>query len=147
MKKYLISGLFFILIIIFGLSLAPMSEGFAGGIYPNALDKPILNDYPLINKKTTSNNNYSDIWWHYPVLPESSFKQVTNNLRYHYNPDQGNCVRADFCGALYHNIKNKSNVINPLPPAQEGPGARVGYYRTEPNNLPFSIPTNENILY
>jgi hypothetical protein len=48
---------------------------------------------------------------------------------------------------LYHDIKNTSNIIKPLPPAEEGGGARVGYYRSEPNTLFFSIPTNENILY
>ena len=44
-------------------------------------------------------------------------------------------------------LKNKSNIIKQLPPAEEGPGARVGYYRSDPNLLFFSIPTNENILY
>jgi hypothetical protein len=51
------------------------------------------------------------------------------------------------CNALYKNKKHKSNIIKPLPPAQEGQGARVGYYRSEPNLLFFSIPNNENILY
>ena len=47
----------------------------------------------------------------------------------------------------YKNKDNKSNIVTPLPPAEEGPGARVGYYRSEPNMLAFSIPDNENILY
>jgi hypothetical protein len=68
-------------------------------------------------------------------------------LRYVNNPDEGTCIRADMCNALYKKIKNKSNIIKPLPPAEEGPGARVGYYRSEPNLLAFSIPDNENILY
>jgi hypothetical protein len=51
------------------------------------------------------------------------------------------------CNALYKNKKHKSNIITPLPPAEEGAGARVGYYRSDPNLLFFSIPTNENILY
>ena len=63
------------------------------------------------------------------------------------NPDNGKCSRAEVCGALYRDAKTESNVVKPLPPAQEGPGARVGYYRSEPNDLFFSIPTNENILY
>jgi hypothetical protein len=37
--------------------------------------------------------------------------------------------------------------VTPWPPAEEGEGARVGYFRTEPNELYYSIPTNENILY
>ena len=88
------------------------------------------------------------MWWRYPVFSLGSYEQITNNLKYHYNPDNGTCVRADFCGAVYNDKKNaKSNIITPLPPAEEGPGARVGYFRSEPNELYFSIPTNENILY
>ena len=144
-----------VIIMVAGLYLAPLikSVGFEGfvpllpGIYPKSDDKVILDDYPQIGKNETSNNNYSDIWTEYPVLPLASFEQITNNLRYHENPDEGTCVRADFCGALYNNKRVPSNVINPLPPAEEGGGARVGYFRSEPNELYFSIPTNENILY
>lgn len=136
-----------------GLYLAPLLKGVEGfvpllpGIYPKSDDKVILNDYPQIGKNETSNNNYSDIWTEYPVLPLASFEQITNNLRYHENPDEGTCVRADFCGALYNNKRVPTNVVNPLPQADEGAGARVGYFRSEPNELFFSIPTNENILY
>ena len=87
------------------------------------------------------------MWWKYPIFSLPSFKQQTNNLRYRNNPDDGTCTRPEFCGALYHDIKNKSNEIYPLPPAEESDGARVGYFRTEPNKLYYSIPTNENILY
>ena len=60
-------------------------------------------------------------------------------------------LSADDIDAI-HNIlfkkkKNKSNIVRPLPPAEEGAGARVGYYRSEPNLLAYSIPDNENILY
>ena len=47
----------------------------------------------------------------------------------------------------YKNKEAKSNIITPMPPAEEGAGARVGYYRSEPNLLFYSIPDNENILY
>jgi len=161
MKTFMGSIIFLIIIIVLGLYLAPLikKEGFESkssvfstlrnteGKYPISVNQGILDDYPLIGKNETSNDNYRDIWWHYPIFPVGSYKQVTNNLRYHYNPDQGNCVRADFCGAFYHNKKNVSNIINPLPPAEEGAGARVGYFRTKPNILFYSIPTNENILY
>ena len=95
----------------------------------------------------TSDNNYSDIWFHYPIFTLGSFKQITNNLRFNDNPDNGQCIRADFCGALYHDKKVPSNEVFPLPEAEEGDGARVGYFRSEPNKLFFSIPTNQNILY
>lgn len=151
--------IFLIGIIAVSLYLAPFiynitknNEGFSGflspGYFPNSVNRVILDDFPQIGKNKTSDYNYDEIWWHYPIFSLGSFKQITNNLKHHYNPDQGTCVRADFCGALYHDNKNaKSNVIYPLPPVEEGSGARVGYFRSEPNELYFSIPTNENILY
>ena len=147
-----------VVILVLSLCLAPLIrniEGFSGindlttpGIFPKSVDQSILDDYPQIGKNTTSNNNYNQIWWKYPVFSLGSYEQITNNLKYHYNPDDGQCVRADFCGAMYNDKKNtKTNIISTLPPADEGEGARVGYFRTEPNELYFSIPTNENILY
>ena len=163
MKDTFIKSILFLLfILIAGLYLAPMREmleGFKGykryksdvltvpGDYPRSVDKPILYDYPLIGGNQVSTNSASTIWQDYPVFGVGSFKQITNNIRYNRNPDDGICSRAEFCGALYHDAKHKTNVIKPLPPAEEGPGARVGYYRSEPNTLFFSIPTNENILY
>ena len=151
------SFIFLILIIAVSLYLAPLIrriEGFESryfakteGYYPSSVTKAKLNDFPLIGKNEVSNDSASTIWWHYPIFSLPSFKQVTNNLRYRYNPDDGTCSRSEFCGALYHSIKYKRNEVYPLPPAEVGPGARVGYYRTEPNQLYYSIPTNENILY
>ena len=117
------------------------------GKFPEAVDQPILDSFKHTNHKYASKNNSSGIWWYYPIFGVSSFKQITNNLRYRNNPDEGTCSRADMCGALYKQKKKKSNITLPLPEAQEGAGARVGYYRATPNDLVFSIPTNENILY
>ena len=149
--------MFLLIIIVLGLYLAPIIkiEGFSTniqdlatpGTYPLSVDKPILDSFPLTGNKGASNKNYSDIWWKYPEFSKSSYDQMTNNLRYVDNPDEGTCIRADMCNALYKNRKSKSNIITPLPPAEEGPGARVGYYRSEPNMLAYSIPDNENILY
>jgi hypothetical protein len=159
MKNTFIQSIIFLLLILaLGLYLAPLVskiEGFQDylkipleGKYPVSVTQAILDDYPKIGKNLTTDNTYNKIWWHYPTFTEGSYKQLTNNLKYWINPDEGTCIRADFCGAVYHDKKNtKSNIIYPLPPAQEGPGARVGYFRTEPNYLYFSIPTNENILY
>jgi hypothetical protein len=162
-KPFLNSFIFLIIIIAAALYLGPLIEGFkieginieginieginTEGKYPLSVDQAILNDYPLIKKNEVSNASASTMWWHYPIFLEPSFKQITNNLRYRNNPDDGTCSRPEFCGALYHSIKNKSNEINVLPLAEESPGARVGYFRTEPNQLYYSIPTNENILY
>ena len=156
-NTFIASVVFLIIIIAISLYLAPLIrniEGFKSGTftrvegdYPLSVNQAILDNYPLIGKNEVSNDSASTMWWHYPIFSLPSFKQQTNNLRYRYNPDDGTCTRPEFCGALYHNIKNKSNEIKPLPPAEEGSGARVGYFRTEPNQLYYSIPTNENILY
>jgi len=158
MKNTLIgSFIFLILVLALGLYLAPFIKSIEGfkrryfarteGDYPVSVDQAILDTYPLKRTNEVSNDSASTIWWHYPIFSLPSFKQQTNNLRYRYNPDDGTCTRPEFCGALYHSIKNKSNEVYPLPQAEEGPGARVGYFRTEPNELYYSIPTNENILY
>lgn len=145
--------LFLMIILILGLFLAPFAKNLEGftlnspGIFPVSVTKAILNDYPQIGSNVVSKDNYSDIWDNYPVFSVGSYEQITNNLRYYKNPDNGTCRNADFCGAFYRDKKNASNIIKPLPEAEEGEGARVGYYRTEPNKLYYSIPTNENILY
>ena len=153
------SVIFLIGIIVASLFLAPFikenSEGFSGindlstpGDFPKSVNQVILDDFPIIGKNKTSDNNYDEIWWKYPVFSLGSYKQITNNLKHHRNPDQGTCIRADFCGAAYNDNKDtKTNIITPLPEAEEGEGARVGYFRSEPNKLFFSIPTNQNILY
>jgi hypothetical protein len=117
------------------------------GTYPKTDDLPILDDYPYTGSKDVSNANSSQIWKDYPIFPAGDYRQITNNLRYWKNPDNGLCSRADFCNALYKDIKTKSNYVYPLPPAEEGDGARVGYFRSKPNILYWSIPDNENILY
>lgn len=119
-----------------------------GGSYPKTVKQTILDDYPLIGTNQTSNNTYNSLLGRYPVFQLGSYEQITNNLKHWHNPDNGSCVHAEFCGAIYHDKQNTpSNIITPLPPAQESSGARVGYFRTEPNELYYSIPTNENILY
>ena len=152
MKKLYILSILAVALVIIVTSFYTSKEGFSG-LYdldtPGSIpEQPILDDYPLIRKNETSNKNYSDIWWEYPIFKLGSFKQITNNLKYRDNPDEGTCIRSDFCNAFYKNKQDKkSNIITPLAPAEEGVGARVGYFRTNPNELYFSIPTNENILY
>jgi hypothetical protein len=147
-------GLIFLMVILsLGLFLAPFVKNLEGftlnnpGEFPVSVTKAILNDYPQIGQNEVSTYNYGDIWRDYPVFSVGSYEQITNNLRYYKNPDNGTCRNADFCGAFYRDKKNESNIIKPLKEAEEGPGARVNYYRTEPNKLYYSIPTNENILY
>jgi len=99
------------------------------GLIPKSEKLPLLTDfYKYSGNKNVSNNNYSNIWWYFPIFREGSYKQITNNLRYYKNPDEGTCITADFCGALYKDKKIKSNYIYPLPPVTPEKGARVNYY-------------------
>lgn len=130
-------------ILLISLVIAPFVkniEGFSGinndiiGIYPRAVDKPILDDYPLTNEKDIydiTNNSVKDIWREYPVFSLPSFEQITNNLRYYKTPDDGTCTPPMFCNAFYKNKKVPSNKVYPLPQVANGPGARVGYFRSE----------------
>lgn len=157
MKFYTSGIMFLFIVLIVGLFLGPVikREGYINlkqvellpGDYPRTDDLPILDDYPYTGRKEASNYSSSEIWKNYPIFPAGDYRQITNNLRYWRNPDNGECSRADMCGALYKDIKNKSNYVYPLPPAEEGAGARVGYFRSNPNKLYWSIPDNENILY
>jgi hypothetical protein len=153
MKDKMCGFIFLMVILSLGLFLAPFVKNLEGftlnnpGEFPVSVTKAILNDYPQIGQNEVSTYNYGDIWKDYPVFSVGSYEQITNNLRYYKNPDNGTCRNADFCGAFYHDKKNASNIIKPLKEAEEGPGARVNYYRTESNKLYYSIPTNENILY
>jgi hypothetical protein len=106
------------------------------GAYPASQTDPLLKDsYPLTGRKGVSNNQYNNIWWHYPVFKVGSYEQITNNIKYPNNPDEGTCISADFCGALYKESQSASNISEVLPPVPEGQGARVNYYRTDMNLL------------
>ena len=156
-----IAFLFLILILAIGLPLFfKISESFkrrdgysnynldgATGDFPAAQTEVLLQDtYPAIGKNQISDNTASDIWWHYPIFTLGSYKQITNNIRYPNNPDEGTCMPASMCGALYHDKFLKSNYVEPLPPLNPDCGTRVGYFDTNINLLPYrtNVP---NILY
>lgn len=119
----------------------------AMGYYPGAENNVLVQDfYPRTNNNGISNNTASDIWWHYPVFQLGSYKQITNNIKYSNNPDEGTCMPASMCGALYHEKQEKTNYVTPLPPVNPECGTRVGYFSTDQNLLPYR--TNmQNILY
>ena len=117
------------------------------GEFPNAQDEVLLQDiYPSIGKNEISNDTSADIWWHYPIFKLGSYDQITNNIRYQNNPDVGTCMPASMCGALYHDKKNASNYVEPLPPVNPDAGTRIGYFTTDDKLLPFRTDTT-NILY
>jgi hypothetical protein len=91
--------------------------------------------YPGTGSKVVTDNEYSDIWWQFPIFKVGSYAQITNNLRYRRNPDDGECRTAEFCGAMYRDNQQASNFIHPLPPVANEPGVRINYYRTQANTL------------
>ena len=130
------------------------SEGYSNytldgamGNYPAAQTDILVQDtYPAIGKNELSNNTANDIWREYPIFELGSYKQITNNIRYPDNPDEGTCMPASMCGALYKNKHLKSNYIEQLPQLNPDCGTRVGYFDTDINLMPFR--TNmQNILY
>ena len=103
--------------------------------------------YPPIGKNRISNDTSSKIWWHYPIFTLGSYAQVTNNIRYPNNPDEGTCMPASMCGAVYHDKNVGSNRTKQLPPVSTKCNeARVNYYLTQPNMMPFRT-SYANILY
>jgi len=121
-------------------------EAAMGGFPKSETDVLVQDFYPPIGKNQLSNNTSNDIWWHYPIFTLGSYKQITNNIRYSNNPDEGTCMPASMCGALYHEKQAASNYVKPLPPVDPASGTRVGYFSTDDNLLYFR--TNaQNILY
>ena len=106
------------------------------GDYPSSEDGPLINkQYSYTGRKTVNNNGYNNIWWNYPTFKVGSYAQITNNLKYRKNPDDGTCIRADMCNVLYKNNQLKSNISKPLGPSPilNGSNIRVGYYTTNKN--------------
>ena len=141
-----LTGIIVLLVIILS-----AKEGFSNYTLEGAMGdvklKLLVQDtYPSIGKNEISNNDAADIWKYYPVFEVGSYEQITNNIRYPDNPDEGTCMPASMCGALYHDKKIGSNIIVPLPPVNPDCGRRIGYFDTQKNLLPFR--TNmSNILY
>jgi len=144
------NGIFFLfMLMVFMLAIPlifdfkPLQEGFdlakKHGLSPDNfvnLGVPLLaGHYPLTGSRLlVSAKEYQDIWTQYPIFPVGSYEQITNNLKYWPNPDDGECRRAEMCDAIYMNKVAESNVFEALPPVPNTEGTRVNYYRT-PENL------------
>ena len=150
---------FSILVLSIGLTLFIniKNEGFsnftlegASGLVPSSETTVLVQDtYPAIGKNQVSNKSANTIWQEYPVFELGSYAQVTNNIRYPDNPDEGTCMPASMCGALYHEKKTGDNYVKVLPQINPNCGTRVGYFDTD-EQLVDSLPyrTNmQNILY
>jgi len=96
----------------------------------------LLKDYyPTDNRLIVDADTYLHNWTYYPIFSLGSYEQITNNLKYFKNPDEGTCIPAEFCGDFYkdHNYYPNTNISHPLPPVPDEDGLRVNYYRTKPN--------------
>lgn len=159
MNQYLF--LFLILVVALGIPIVlnmrnPMQllEGYsnytlagANGPYPEAQTSVLVQDtYPAIGKNQLSNDTAADIWREYPVFEVGSYDQITNNIRYPDQPDEGTCMPAGMCNALYYKKKIGNNYVMPLPPVATDCGTRVGYFDTNENLLSYRTDM-ANILY
>jgi len=92
-------------------------------------------DYPLTKRQNLTNDSSSTLWKDYPVFG-SSYKQLTNNLKYFRNPDIGICTPETMCGAFYKDKKHPKNTAKWLPPVSTPNNKiRVNYFNTDPNLL------------
>ena len=133
-KNITFLGIF--LIVIVASSMIIPSNFMEGYQNISASNKPILDNFQYTGNKKVGNKNISDVWWKAPVFEVGSFTQVTNNLRYRRNPDNGSAIRSEMSDVLYLDKKQiTSNISEPLPPAKliTPNSVRVNYYTTEPN--------------
>ena len=117
------------------------------GDFPGASTNALVQDiYPITGRNGITDNQASDIWWHYPTFKVGSYAQITNNIRYSNNPDIGNCMPASMCGSLYKEKQLQSNYSTQLPPVNDNCGTRVGYFVTSATLLPIKDDVT-NVLY
>lgn len=103
--------------------------------------------YPTTNNNEITDNGSNQIWKDYsPIVEVGSYQQITNNMKYFKNPDDGKCMPASMCNVLYENKDVPSNVVKPMEPVNDTCGTRVGYFTTDNNLLYFRTDT-PNILY
>lgn len=126
-----------VLILVIYLLLNNSKEGLTNishGEYPISEELPLLTPgYAYTGKKHLSDVTYPDIWKDYPTFPVGSYAQRTNNLKYWKSPDNGLCVRANFCNTFYKDKKVPSNITEVLGPAAipSNEQVRVNYYVSE----------------
>lgn len=106
------------------------TEGFSllsPGVSPCSTEHPELyGDYPVKKNPGATDREYSNIWTEYPTGKVGSYAQVTNNVKYWKNPNNGSCIRADMCNGIY--ADKTLDVPAPPPMLAFGEGIRVNYY-------------------
>ena len=137
MKVFVFFFIFLMVFVAFSLICNQSFENFSnyhldeaiGGV--NASQEILLqNSYLPTGNKEISKNDAYNIWWHYPVFQVGSYAQITNNIKYPNNPDEGTCMPASMCQTLYNN-KQTSNYAHILLPVKEDANSiRVNYYNS-----------------
>lgn len=135
--KIVVLFIFFIFIVAFPL-LYNVKEGFTYKLenaIGNVSDPQLLvqDTYPATGRQELSKKSAKDVWWLYPVFTLGSYKQITNNIRYPRNPDNGTCSPISMCDVLYENKYLGNNTVSPLKPLTYADGkTRVGYFHATP---------------
>ena len=93
------------------------------GIYPSAVDNPLLADsYNVKTNPGYDNNGASNIYVNYPRFPAKHCG--TNNIKYWRRPTNGLCSPPGMCMGLY----DATEPTIPTPPAAPNGEPRVNYY-------------------
>lgn len=73
-----------------------------------------------------------DIWYKYPQTKIASFAQITNNIKYPNNVENGTCQTAEFCDTLYRKRDPpKFAAVHILEPVREVKNKkRVNFFNT-----------------
>jgi hypothetical protein len=94
------------------------------GEYPVAETNLLVEDiYPVNNSPT----NHTGTPQQHPTFTLGSYEQITNNIKYPDNPDDGTCTPLSVCG-IYANKQIGNNFVYPLPAINIDCSRRVGYF-------------------
>ena len=75
-----------------------------GASYPNSIEQPILNFFPIKQPNNLTLNNSQDLYklyYPYTSTKMSSYQQVTNNKKYWLRPDNGKAIPLGFNSSIY----------------------------------------------
>jgi hypothetical protein len=144
---FIIIVILVLIILLYSASNKESFDNLGVGPYPVSVSSVLLEDvYPIKSKSGVSGNSNNNSWKNYPIYEVGSYEQITNNIKYPNNPDDGKCTPADLCGILYKDYQEQSNVSKVLPPSNNECGLRVNYYNTSQNMFAYKQ-DNTNILY
>lgn len=98
-------------------------ERMSPGVYPKAVNQPLLSDVYNVSKNPGyDNKSSSDIYKNYPQF--SSKHYSSNNIKYWRLPTNGKCIPSGMCSGLYDSTE--PNI--PLPPIAPIGNPRVNYF-------------------